>query len=131
MLRSLKVKDYMTRDPLAFKPDMEVLKAVHALVVHHLSGAPVVDDNDRVIGFLSEKDCLKAALNASYYEELGGQVKQFMTQPVVAIDAESSLTAAAEMFVKQGHRCYPVLDEGRLVGQLSRHNALKALEKLW
>ncbi|MFV0665938.1 CBS domain-containing protein [Denitromonas sp.] len=131
MLRSLKVKNYMTRDPLSFSPDMEVLEAVHQLLVHHLSGAPVVDENGKLIGFLSEKDCLKAALNASYYEEFGGQVRQFMTQPVVTIDAESTLTDAAEMFVTKLHRCYPVVEDGQLVGQLSRHNTLAALERLW
>ncbi|MBT0961564.1 CBS domain-containing protein [Denitromonas iodatirespirans] len=131
MLRSLKVKDYMTRDPLSFKPQMEVLEAVHLLLTHELSGAPVVDDTGRLVGFLSERDCLKAALNASYYEEFGGQVSQFMTAPAVSIDAESTLTDAAEMFVSQHRRCYPVMEDGRLVGQLSRHDTLAALERLW
>lgn len=131
MLSSLKVKDYMLGDALAFEPETEVLEAAHLLLKHHLSGAPVVDRNGRVIGFLSEKDCLKVALNASYYEQLGGPVKQFMTQPVVTVDAESSLTEVAQMFVQLGHRTYPVVDDGRLVGQLSRHDTLKALEKLW
>ncbi|TVO53224.1 CBS domain-containing protein [Denitromonas halophila] len=131
MLRSLKVKDYMTRDPLSFSPQMEVLKAVHQLLTHHLSGAPVVDEAGKVVGFLSEKDCLKAALNATYYEEFGGQVSQFMSSPAITIDVESTLTDAAEMFVTKAHRCYPVMDDGRLVGQLSRHNTLAALERLW
>jgi CBS domain-containing protein len=131
MLSSLKVKDYMLGDALAFSPETNILEAAHLLVEHHLSGAPVIDADERVVGFLSEKDCLKAALNASYYEELGGLVKEFMTPSVVSVDAESSLTKAAEMFVQQGHRCYPVVDDGRLVGQLSRRDTLKALEKLW
>jgi len=131
MLSSLKVKDYMLGDMLAFAPDTKILEAVHRLVQHNLSGAPVIDAEERVVGFLSEKDCLKAALNASYYEEFGGLVKEFMTATVVAVEAESSLTQAAEMFVQHGHRTYPVVDDGRLVGQLSRRDTLKALEKLW
>ncbi len=131
MLNSLKVKDYMLGDALAFTPDTKILEATHALVKHQLSGAPVVDTNNKVVGFLSEKDCLKAALNASYYEEFGGLVKEVMTASAITIDAESSLTKAAEAFVAGGHRAYPVVDDGRLVGQLSRRDVLKALEKLW
>jgi predicted transcriptional regulator len=131
MLNSLKVKDYMLGDALAFSPDTKILEATHLLVQHHLSGAPVIDTDERVVGFLSEKDCLKAALNASYYEEFGGLVKEVMTREAITIEAESTLTKAAEMFVQQGHRTYPVVEDGRLVGQLSRRDTLKALEKLW
>lgn len=131
MLQSLVVKDYMTRDPLAFKPETEVLDAVHKLFEHHLSGAPVIDDAGKVVGFLSEKDCLKVALNASYYEERGGPVSQFMSRNVKTIMANSPLTDAIELFLGTSYRCYPVVAEGRLVGQLSRRDALRALERLW
>ena len=68
MLRSMLVKDYMIGDQLAFAPATNLLKAVHKLLEHRLSGAPVVDENARLIGFLSEKDCLKAALDAAGYK---------------------------------------------------------------
>ncbi|MBX3686512.1 MAG: CBS domain-containing protein [Rhodocyclaceae bacterium] len=131
MLQSLVVKDYMTRDPLAFKADTEVLDAVHKLLEHRLSGAPVIDDTGKVVGFLSEKDCLKAALNASYYEERGGPVSQFMSRNIKTITASSPLTDVIELFLTNPYRCYPVVAEGRLIGQLSRRDALRALEKLW
>ncbi|MDX9943703.1 MAG: CBS domain-containing protein, partial [Azonexus sp.] len=72
MLKSLLVRDYMTADPLAFKPETDVLTAVHQLLAHRLSGAPVVDPQGHLVGFFSEKDGLKVALNASYYEQPGG-----------------------------------------------------------
>ena len=131
MLRSLLVKDYMTADPLAFSPEMEVLKAVHLLLEHRLSGAPVVDGDGRLLGFFSEKDGLKVALNASYYEQPGGPVGQYMTREVLTLTASSSMADAIELFVAHHYRCYPVLDDGRLVGQLCRRDALMALEKLW
>jgi len=131
MLRSLLVKDYMSGDPLAFAPEMDVLDAIHQLLKHEMTGAPVIDHLGKVVGFLSEKDCIKVALTASYYEERGGRVSEFMTRNVVTLEGESSLTEAAEMFIAQSFRCYPVVSESKLIGQLSRRNILKALEKLW
>ena len=131
MLKSLLVKDYMSGDPLAFTPDMDVLDAIHLLLKHEMTGAPVVDNTGRVTGFLSEKDCIKTAVSASYHEERGGRVSELMSHSVVTLEPDSSLMEAAEMFVSSPFRCYPVVSEGKLVGQLSRRNILKALEKLW
>lgn len=131
MLKSLLVKDYMSGDPLSFMPDMDVLNAIHLLIQHEMTGAPVVDNTGRVIGFLSEKDCLKVALNATYHEERGGLVREFMSPNPITLEPASSLMDAAEMFVSSPIRCYPVVQEGKLVGQLSRRNVLTALENLW
>ncbi len=130
MLRSMLVKDYMVGDHLAFAPEQEVLEAIHLLLQHHLSGAPVVDGSGALVGFFSEKDGLKAALNASYYELPGGSVSQFMTRELRTLASDSSLADAVELFLAHPYRCYPVVQEGRLVGQLSRRDALLALEEL-
>lgn len=131
MLQSLLVKEYMSGDPLAFSPEMDVLDAIHQLLKHEMTGAPVIDHLGKVVGFLSEKDCLKVALNASYYEERGGRVSEFMTASVTTLEGDATLTEAAEMFMTQTFRCYPVVSESKLIGQLSRRHVLKALEKLW
>lgn len=130
MLHSLLVKDYMTADPLSFSPEGDVLDAIHQLLQHELPGAPVVDERDVVVGYLSEKDCLKVALSASYYEQLGGRVKEFMNPSVLSVDAETSLIEAAELFLAHPYRCLPVTLEGRLIGQLSRADILRALESM-
>lgn len=131
MLQSLLVREYMSGDPLAFAPEMDVLDAIHQLLKHEMTGAPVVDHLGKVVGFLSEKDCLKVALNASYYEERGGRVSEFMTHNVTTLEGDATLTEAAEMFMTLPFRCYPVVSESKLIGQLSRRNVLKALERLW
>ncbi len=131
MLKSLLVKDYMTADHLSFTPDMDVLSAVHQLMEHRLSGAPVVDGDGKLVGFFSEKDGLKVALNASYYEQPGAPVGQAMSREVKTLAPEASLANAVELFVHQAFRAYPVVSDGKVIGQLSRSDALKALEKLW
>ena len=131
MLKALLVKDYMTADPLALRPEMDVLTAIHQLLEHQLTGAPVVDAGGKLVGYFSEKDGLRVALNASYYEQPGGPVGQHMSSQVTTLAANSSMADAIELFVAQHFHCYPVVVDGRLVGQLSRRDALKALEKLW
>ncbi|MFA7605458.1 MAG: CBS domain-containing protein [Rhodocyclaceae bacterium] len=131
MLESLLVRDYMVGDTLAFTPDTPVLKAIHKLIQHELTGAPVIDTAGRVIGFLSEKDCMKASLSASYYEDQGGRVEDVMTRSVISLQTDDSLMKAVELFLAQPFRCYPVVNDSRLVGQLSRRCVLKAMEKLW
>ena len=131
MLKSMLVRDYMTADHLAFTPEMDSLTAIHKLLEHRLSGAPVVTADGKLVGFFSEKEGLRIALNASYYEEPGGPVSQYMSREVVTLDANSSMADAVEAFIERHFHCYPVVAHGRLVGQLTRRDALKALEKLW
>lgn len=131
MLQSLLVKDYMSGDPLSFSPEMDVLDAIHQLLKHELTGAPVVDHLGKVVGFLSEKDCIRVALNASYHEQRGGRVSEFMTRQVMTLEGEATLTDAAELFLAKPFRSYPVVSESMLIGQLSRSHVLKALEHLW
>lgn len=130
MLQSLRVKDYMVGDHLAFKPTMNVLDAIHLLLEHELSGAPVVDDRKRLVGFLSEKDCLKIALEASYFDSRGGLVSDFMVRDVVSLPGNANLVDAIQLFTTRPFRCLPVVEEDRLIGQLSRRDILKAMEKL-
>ncbi|MCK6409110.1 MAG: CBS domain-containing protein [Thauera sp.] len=130
MLGSLFVKDYMAGDRLAFSPTTDLLKAVSLLVKHGLSGAPVVDENRRVVGFLSEKDCLKAALDASYFRRDEGTVEDFMSRDVTSIAADASLIDAIEVFLAKHYASLPVVEGARLIGQLSRHDILKGLERV-
>ena len=130
MLRSMSVKDHMTAGVL-LRPDMDVLEAVHLLLRHNVYGGPVVDNLGNVIGILSEKDCIEAVVSASYYEEKAGKVSEFMTRGVETVDADASLMDVAELFLKHPHRGYPVVEDNRLVGVVTRRDILWALEKMW
>ncbi len=129
-LKSCLVKDYMTRTLVTFKPDTNVLDAVHTLVEHRIAGAPVVDDEGNLVGMLSEFDCIKVALQAGYHEMYGGPVSDFMSEGVTTVNAEMSIVDLAQMFADKGYRRFPVTDKNRLVGQISRRDVLRALEVL-
>ena len=128
MLHSLTVKDYMQASLVTFKPDQDVLQAIRLLLDNGISGAPVVDQMGEVVGVLSEKDCLKVALHAGYHGEMKGTVAEFMSAGVVTVDAQSSIMDVAKMFLEQPYKRYPVMDDNRLVGQISRRDVLRAVD---
>ena len=127
MPRPMRVRDHMSVRVITFTPDMEILDAVHILVKNRISGAPVLDLHGNLVGMLSQQDCLKVALNAAYHSEWGGRVEEFMTREIKTIDADASIVDVAEIFVKSGYRRLPVVERNRLVGQISRHDLLKAM----
>ncbi len=129
-LKSCLVKDYMSRTLITFKPETNVLDAVHTLVENRIAGAPVVDDAGNLVGMLSEFDCLKVALQAGYHEMYGGPVRDYMSKEVETVNAEMSIVDLAQRFADKGYRRFPVTDRNRLVGQISRRDVLRALESL-
>ena len=128
--KSCLVKDYMARTRVTFKPDTDVLDAVHVLVNKRIAGAPVVDDAGNLLGMLSELDCMKVALDAGYHGNWGGPVSDFMSEGVKTVDADMSIIDLAQEFVTSRFRRFPVMDGTRLVGQISRRDVLRALEFL-
>jgi predicted transcriptional regulator len=130
-LDSVQVKDYMSTQVVTFRPEMEVMAAINQLVTHGLSGAPVVDGNGKIVGVLSEKDCLNVGLIAAQDTCVAGPVSQFMSTHVVTVASDMNLTQLASMFLSQTYRRYPVVDSsGKLIGQISRSDVLRAINSL-
>lgn len=126
-----KISDYMTTELVVLRPDMEINGAMSTLLDKRISGAPVVDQKGQIIGVLSKKDCLRAALNSNYYQEWGGCVADHMTADVETLEADMELVEAAERFLASQFRRFPVLHNGRLVGQISRADVLRGLTANW
>jgi CBS domain-containing protein len=128
--KSCLVKDYMASTLTTFRPETDVLDAVHELVTHRIAGAPVLDSDGNLIGMLSELDCLQVALHAGYHGDWGGPVSEFMSKDVQTVDAEMNIIDLAQVFVDAKYRRYPVMHDNRLVGQISRRDVLRALEEI-
>jgi len=125
------VSDYMATELITLSPDMEINKAMKVLLDERISGAPVVDAKGKLVGVLSKKDCLKAALNSSYYQEWGGSVADYMSAEVETLEADMELVQAAERFLASHYRRFPVMRDGRLAGQISRADVLHGLTENW
>lgn len=130
MTRPASVKDYMSRIVVQFSPDMDVLEALHIILEKDVPGGPVLDKIGNLVGVLSEKDCLTAALTASYHEDWGGRVAEFMQSEVETVQAEDNIADVAKLFSERSSTHFSVVHDNRLVGQISRRNVLKALEHL-
>ena len=126
-LDTVTAKEYMSTKLITFTPDTEVMTAINELVKHRLSGAPVLDKDGNIVGVLSEKDCLKVVIAASYEGVPGGLVKEYMATNVATVDADTSLLEVAGKFVGSAFKRYPVVSNGRLVGQISRADVLRAI----
>ncbi len=131
MLRSMFVKDYMTRKVMTLDPEMEILRAAHLLIKHNYSGAPVLDDHGRLVGILTERDCMRVATQAFYHGTPGGLVKERMSPEPEFVSPEDSILELAEKFIKGRFHRYPVVDNGRLVGIISRQDVMRAMGKYY
>jgi CBS domain-containing protein len=121
----------MSTDLLLLSPGMEIHRAMNLLIEHDVSGAPVVDETGELVGLLCERDCLTVVFKASYHQEPGGKVSEFMVRDVQTIDVSMAIIEVVELFYKSRYRRFPVMSDGRLVGVLSRRDILMAVEELW
>lgn len=128
MLKSVKVSDYMTRKLITFTEDTDLFEAIRVFSETQVSGAPVTDNDDQLIGIMSEVDCLRGILDKTYHEEeVGGTVGEFMTRTIDTVDANTDIIAVAEQFIHRGRRRIPVVEDGKLIGQVSRKDILRAV----
>jgi CBS domain-containing protein len=125
------IEKYMVTEVVSFAPDDDIIHAMRVLLEGHLSGGPVLDSDGQMVGVLSQKDCLAIVYNTAYHQDWGGQVEQYMSREVEHIDADSSILDAAEKFLHSSFRRFPVLRDGQLVGQISRHDIMRALDETY
>ncbi len=125
-MKSVKVSDYMARKLVTFRPDDNVLQAMEALLDARISGAPVVDADGHLVGILSEVDMMEVVIQDSYYNENTGVVAQFMQRDVDTVEPETDIFAVAKRFRQEHRRRFPVVKNGKLVGQISRRDVLRA-----
>jgi len=131
MLRSVLVKDHMTRNVATLSPDMEIARAVQFLIARDVSGAPVLDAHGRLVGILTERDCMEKAMQADYHAQPGGLVSDCMSPDPEFVTPDESVLTLAEKFIKGRFHRYPVVDQGRLVGIISRRDVMRALGKYY
>ena len=127
----LTVSDIMTSQLVIFTPEQSIHEVMRAFIKHRISGGPVVDESGKLVGVISEADCMKEISDSRYFNLpiLDKSVAHFMTKEVDTIDANTSVFDAASFFSKSSRRRYPVMENNRLVGQVSRKDiVIAALE---
>ena len=126
------VSDYMSTSLIRFTPEQSILEVMECFATHHISGGPVVDINGVLVGIVSEADCMKQISESRYFNLpiLDKTVRSFMTETVETIPADASIFDAATIFHKNNRRRLPVMENGKMVGQISRKDIVIAALKL-
>ena len=124
-----RVADLMDKTFVRLQPDIDLYDAMNILLQRRITGAPVVN-NGRVVGMISERDCLRMATIETYDNMgAGGPVSEFMSKDVITISGDASISTAARMFVETPYKKIPVVDGELLVGILRRCRILAAIQE--
>ena len=128
MLKSVNLRDYMLTNPVKVRPDNNIYEAMKIISDNKISGLCVVSEDNTLVGVLSEMDCLRAVLGSIYNEGSLGLVSDYMTADnlVVAHPGEDIVDVAQDM-LRQNKRRRPVVEDGKLIGQITIRHLLKAV----
>ncbi|MFT6634380.1 CBS domain-containing protein [uncultured Alcanivorax sp.] len=128
-MQEMTVRALMAKHPMAIKTGTELTEVVDALLQHKFTGLPVVDSQNKVVGFVSEQDCLRKLLISSYHCEGSLVVEDFMHDQPLTVKEDDSAVNVAELMVTEKPKIYPVVDaQGILTGLLTREQVLRALK---
>lgn len=129
MLRSVSLRDYMLPHPATVHRDASLSDAMAIIIENRVSGLCVVDDRGSLVGILSELDCLRSILGAVYNKSSTGMVRDYMASDnlIVAHPDEDIVDVAQDMLMNNKRR-RPVVENGRLIGQITCRQLLKAVQ---
>jgi len=127
MLNPVGAREYMSEITHTVKPDSNIMDAIKLLIEYKISGLSVIDDENNLLGVISEVDCLRAILDGSYYGEVGGNVSDYMTANVQSVSMDMTIIDIAKKILDNNRRRMPVVENGKLVGQFSIRSILTAI----
>jgi CBS domain-containing protein len=130
--QKLLVRDYMTVNLITFHPEDTIDHVIEVLTKKKISGGPVVDSHGKLVGMISEGDCLKEIIKGQYTNtpKFPAPVFELMTADVITMDPDLSIFDAAQKFLSLRIRRFPVVKEGKLMGQISVSDIVRTIPKL-
>lgn len=128
-MRSLKISDHLIANPVKIVSTATIGEAARTIIDNKVSGVIVVDEHNKVEGMLSELDCLKSLLTEIYNEGQVGKelVTTEMSTPVTYNKPEEDIISVAQSMLDQKQRRRPVIENGKLIGQITCRQLLSAI----
>jgi len=117
----------MDTDVLCVSPDTDLIDAIGQLLDNRVTGAPVVDADGQMVGILTEKDCLTLTTLGVAGDAAAGPVEKFMDREVISVSSDTDIYYAAGIFMANHFRRLPVIDDGKLVGAITRLDLLRVV----
>lgn len=127
------ITEYMAKDLITFKRDTEINEVIDTLLEKRISGAPVLNDHNEIIGVIDDKDCLHVLVDSVYHNLPIRKriVDTYMTDVYKTININSDIVDVANEFLKTNFKRFLVInDQGKLMGQVSRRDILKAIQSV-
>lgn len=146
----MKISEIMTRDVFTVPPEMSVRELANLLFQKEISGLPVVDQEGRIQGMVTEKDILKMVMpkyleyqgihdfafvldTGPFWKQVGEadklMVKDIMRKDVLCVTDDTPVPEVARLMITKNVRRIPVLREGKLVGIIARSDIVKEIAK--
>jgi len=130
MLQSVNLRDYMLTNPVKVRPDDNIMDAMKVIIDNRVSGVCVVDQESNLVGLLSEMDCLRAVLSAIYNNTSIGVVQDHMASDnLLVAHPDEDIVAVAQDMLEKNKRRRPVVENGKLIGQITCRRLLSAVMK--
>jgi CBS domain-containing protein len=122
----------MTHSLVTFGPETTIWDAIKKLVARRISAAPVVDADGRMIGMLSEFDCLNVLASDEFHADDHGRkiVADYMSKEFQTASPDSDIYALAQKFLSTPVRRFPIVEGERLVGQVSLSDVMRGIEEM-
>jgi CBS domain-containing protein len=117
---------------VTFTPDQPIQDVISIIVKKKIAGAPVLDDQHHLVGIISEKDCLRLIVDQAYYNmpPETRKVSDYMTPQVQSLSPKTTVVEAAMEFLNSPIRRFPIVENGMLIGQVSRRHILRAAQDM-
>ncbi len=114
----------MTRELVTISPEASIQEAVDLVLNKQISGLPVIDNDGRLVGVITEFALLAIVYDQDVQHHC---VSQHMTREVITVDANDPINRIADVCIVHRVRRLPVMENGRLAGLIARRDVLKAL----
>ncbi len=124
---SKSISNYMNAQPVTIAKGVSLIAIIAQLSASHVSGAPVIDEQKNIVGFVSEQDCLKQLLLGSYHCDQTAVVDDVMRTDVLTVHSSDSIIELAQQMSENKPKIYPVVDNDKLVGVINRQHILQGL----
>ncbi len=127
------VTDYMTKKLITFKPETAIMDVINTLLSNKITGAPVLNDKKDVVGLIDDKDCLKVLFDGAYHNLPidNRTVSNYMSNVMRTVSVHADIYEVASIFLNSVYKRLLVVDDfGKLVGQISRRDILRAIHDI-
>ncbi|HML27501.1 MAG TPA: CBS domain-containing protein [Hyphomicrobium sp.] len=146
----MKASDVMTNKVISIRPDAPLSEMIKLMLSHRISGLPVVAEDGKLVGMVTEGDCLRRAetgtevkrsfwrdlitgsetLASEYIRSHGRKVSEVMTRDAISVSPDTDLDEVIHLMEKNRIKRVPVVKGNKVVGILSRANLVQALSGL-